>query len=29
MDTFSDFNKVSYNMIHELGKIYDTVYYLT
>ena len=29
MDTFSDFNKVSYNLIHKLGKIYDTVYYLT
>ena len=29
MDTFSDFNKVSYNLIHQLGKIYDTIYYLT
>ena len=29
MDTFSDFNKVSYNLIHKLGNIYDTVYYLT
>jgi len=29
MDTFSDFDKVSYNMIHKLGSIYDTVYYLT
>lgn len=27
--SFSDFNKVSYNLIHKLGKIYDTVYYLT
>lgn len=29
MDTFSDFNKVTYNMIHKLGNIYDTIYYLT
>lgn len=29
MDTFSDFSKVSYNLIHKLGKIYDTIYYLT
>lgn len=29
MDTFSDFNKVTYNLIHKLGAIYDTVYYLT
>lgn len=29
MDTFSDFSKVTYNLIHKLGAIYDTVFYLT
>ena len=29
MDTFSDFSKVTYNLIHKLGAIYDTIFYLT
>ena len=29
MDTFDDINKVTYNLVHKLGNIYDTFYYLT
>ena len=29
MDTFNDFSKVSFNLIHKLGNIYDTIYFLT
>ena len=29
METLSDFGKVSYNLIHKLGDIYDTIFYLT
>lgn len=29
MDTFNDFSKISFNLIHKLGNIYDTVYFLT
>lgn len=28
-DTFQDFSKVTYNLIHKLGSIYDTIFYLT
>lgn len=28
METFSDFSKVTYNLIHKLGNIYDTIFYL-
>ena len=29
METLSNFSKVSYNLIHKLGDIYDTIFYLT
>lgn len=28
LDTFSDFNKISYNLVHKMGNLYDTIYYL-
>ncbi len=29
LDTMSNFSKVSYNLIHKMGDIYDTIFYLT
>lgn len=28
METFSSFSKITYNLVHKLGNIYDTIFYL-
>ena len=28
LETFEDFSKISYNLVHKMGNLYDTIYYL-